>query len=68
MRFCETLTQAVTFIRQGHIRIGPDVVTNPALHVTRDMEDHITWAEGSKVKRQVQTFKENVDDFDLMCS
>ena len=30
------------------------VVRTPALHVTRDMEDHITWADGSKIKRHVQ--------------
>merc|ERR1712039_848510 len=58
MRFCESLHEAVTFIQQGHIRIGPDIVTNPAVHMTRDMEDHVTWAEGSKVKRNVKEFNE----------
>mmetsp|Transcript_86165 Transcript_86165/g.136014 ORF Transcript_86165/g.136014 Transcript_86165/m.136014 type:complete len:184 (-) Transcript_86165:110-661(-) len=67
-KYCETMTEAVTFIRQGHIRIGPDVVTNPALHVSRDMEDHITWAAGSKIKRHVQKFGDQVDDFDLLAS
>merc|ERR1719486_745877 len=66
MKFCETLQEAVTFIKQGHFRIGPDVVSNPALHVTRDMEDHITWSEGSSMKRHVQEFKDQADDFDLL--
>jgi len=29
----------MTPLIKGEIRIGPDVVTNPALHITRDMED-----------------------------
>eukprot|EP00933_Yihiella_yeosuensis_P072609 TRINITY_DN81049_c0_g1_i1.p1 TRINITY_DN81049_c0_g1~~TRINITY_DN81049_c0_g1_i1.p1 ORF type:complete len:184 (+),score=34.27 TRINITY_DN81049_c0_g1_i1:64-615(+) len=66
MRYCQTLTQAITLIKQGEIRIGPDVVSNPAMHVTREMEDHITWAEGSKMRRAVKDFKNEVDDFDLL--
>ena len=59
---------------KGEVRIGPDLVTNPALHVTREMEDiffvdiaeschhsirnedHITWAEGSKMRRHIKEF------------
>merc|ERR1712110_882013 len=54
MKFCTTLTEAVTFIKQGHFRIGPHVVSNDCIHITRDMEDHITWAEGSKMKQKVR--------------
>lgn len=32
------------------------MVTNPALHVTREMEDHITWSEGSKMRRHIKEF------------
>lgn len=28
---------------KGEIRVGPDLVTNPALHVTREMEDLGAW-------------------------
>eukprot|EP00931_Biecheleriopsis_adriatica_P108311 TRINITY_DN82625_c0_g1_i1.p1 TRINITY_DN82625_c0_g1~~TRINITY_DN82625_c0_g1_i1.p1 ORF type:complete len:193 (+),score=55.42 TRINITY_DN82625_c0_g1_i1:30-581(+) len=66
MKFCENLTQAVTYIKQGEIRIGPEIVSNPALHVTREMEDHITWAEGSKMRRHVKEFSNEADDFDLL--
>ena len=31
----ETLKAAVTFIEQGHIRVGPELVTDPAFLVTR---------------------------------
>eukprot|EP00928_Gymnodinium_smaydae_P074220 TRINITY_DN57287_c0_g1_i1.p1 TRINITY_DN57287_c0_g1~~TRINITY_DN57287_c0_g1_i1.p1 ORF type:complete len:184 (-),score=59.30 TRINITY_DN57287_c0_g1_i1:86-637(-) len=68
MKFCETMEEAVTFIKQGQIRIGPDIVSNPALHVSREMEDHITWAAGSKIKRKIKEFQDEVDDFDLLAS
>ena len=29
------LMQAVKFIEQGHVRVGPDAVTDPAFLVTR---------------------------------
>lgn len=28
---------------KGEIRVGPDLVTNPALHLTREMEDLDAW-------------------------
>jgi len=65
-KFVDNMYQAVNFVQQGHIRIGPDIVSNPKLHVTREMEDHITWAEGSKVKKSVKEFAEQVDDFELL--
>ena len=34
---CDTCT--CSSLLQGEIRVGPDLVTNPALHVTREMED-----------------------------
>ncbi|KAF6777568.1 hypothetical protein AHF37_03276, partial [Paragonimus kellicotti] len=31
----ETMKAAVTFVEQGHVRVGPDVITDPAFLVTR---------------------------------
>lgn len=66
MKFADGLSKAISYIKQGEIRIGPDVVTNPALHITRDMEDHITWAEGSKMRRHIKEFANEADDFELL--
>mmetsp|Transcript_33791 Transcript_33791/g.54535 ORF Transcript_33791/g.54535 Transcript_33791/m.54535 type:complete len:184 (+) Transcript_33791:3-554(+) len=66
MKFCETLKEAVTFVEQGHIRVGPEVVTDPAFHVTRNMEDFITWVDSSKIKRKVMKYNDALDDFDLL--
>ncbi|KAA8495454.1 U3 small nucleolar ribonucleoprotein IMP3 [Porphyridium purpureum] len=65
LNFAETLNLAVRFIEQGHIRIGPKVITDPAILVTRNMEDFITWADGSKIQRKVVSFNEKRDDYDL---
>jgi U3 small nucleolar ribonucleoprotein protein IMP3 len=34
-KYCETIKAAVTFIEQGQIKIGTEVVTDPAFLVTR---------------------------------
>mmetsp|Transcript_14127 Transcript_14127/g.34224 ORF Transcript_14127/g.34224 Transcript_14127/m.34224 type:complete len:184 (+) Transcript_14127:31-582(+) len=66
LKMCETLKEAVTFVEQGHIRVGPNVVTEPAFHVTRNMEDFVTWVDSSKIRRKVQKYNDAVDDFDLL--
>ena len=60
------MTAAVRFVEQGHVRVGTEVVTDPAFLVTRDMEDFVTWVDGSKVRRNILRYREGVDDFDLM--
>ena len=65
-KYAQTLQQAVTFVEQGHIRIGPEIVTDPAFLVTRTMEDFITWSNGSKIRRTIQRYNDQEDDFDLM--
>eukprot|EP00919_Chromeraceae_sp_WS-2016_P032237 GHVR01075951.1.p1 GENE.GHVR01075951.1~~GHVR01075951.1.p1 ORF type:complete len:185 (+),score=23.65 GHVR01075951.1:117-671(+) len=66
-KFCERMKEAVTYIEQGHVRIGPDIVNDPAFHVTREMSDHISWAQGSAIKRTVKQFNQEADDYDLLC-
>jgi U3 small nucleolar ribonucleoprotein protein IMP3 len=66
LKFCENVSEADRYVRQGHVRIGPDVVTNPASLVTKEMEDYITWAHGSKIQEHVRRYNDNVDDFDAL--
>ncbi|GIL43127.1 hypothetical protein Vafri_961 [Volvox africanus] len=66
IKMAETLREAVTFIEQGHVRVGPDTVTDPAFHVTRNMEDFVTWVDTSKVKRKVLKYNDKLDDYDLL--
>ncbi len=65
LKMCETLKEAVTFIEQGHVRVGPQVVTDPAFIVTRAFQDFVTWVDSSKIKRSVMAYNDAVDDFDL---
>ena len=41
MKMAETLRIAVTFVEQGQVRVGPNVVTDPAFLVSRNMEDFV---------------------------
>lgn len=66
MKMAQTPKMAITFIEQGQVRIGPNVVTDPAFLVTRGMEDFVTWVDGSKVRRTVQKYNDKLDDFDMM--
>lgn len=66
MKFAENLTEATSLIEQGHVRVGPTQVKDPAMLVTRSMEDFITWVDTSKIKRKVSQFNDEVDDFDLL--
>ena len=66
IKMAEHLKEAVTYIEQGHVRVGPEVVTDPAFLVTRNMEDFITWVDSSKIKKKVMEYNDALDDYDAM--
>ena len=66
LKYCEHLEQATEFVRQGQIRVGPEVINDPAFLVSRAMADFITWADGSKIKAAVAKYNDKLDDFDLL--
>lgn len=66
LRMAENLREAVTFIEHGHVRVGPDTVSDPAFLVTRSMEDFVTWVDTSKIKRKVLQYNDKLDDYDLL--
>ena len=51
---------------QAQVRVGPEVITDRAYLVTRNMEDFITWVDTSKIKRHIMKYNEKLDDFDLL--
>ena len=65
LKMCEHMSQATTFVQQGHVRIGPQVVTDPAVLVTRKMEDFVTWADDSKIREKILRHNDEMDDYDL---
>eukprot|EP00246_Nothoceros_aenigmaticus_P014606 TRINITY_DN567_c0_g1_i1.p1 TRINITY_DN567_c0_g1~~TRINITY_DN567_c0_g1_i1.p1 ORF type:complete len:182 (+),score=44.12 TRINITY_DN567_c0_g1_i1:140-685(+) len=64
--FAETMKEAVTFIEQGHIRVGTETITEPAYLVTRKMEDFVTWVDTSAIRRKVLAYNERLDDYDIL--
>ena len=66
LKMAQTLKVACTLIEQGQVRVGPNVVTDPAFLVTRSMEDYVTWVDWSKIRGTVQKYNDRLDDFDLL--
>ncbi|KZO94827.1 alpha-L RNA-binding motif-containing protein [Calocera viscosa TUFC12733] len=66
LRMAENVKTAAKYIEQGHIRVGPETITDPAYMVTRQNEDFITWVSTSKVKRTIMKYNDELDDFDLL--
>ena len=62
----ENMKAAVTFVEHGHIRVGPRLVTDPAYIVPRSMEDFITWADTSKIRKHVLQYNEELDDAEFL--
>ena len=66
LKMAETVSMAVKYIEQGHVRVGPQTISDPAFLVTRVMEDAVTWVDGSKIKRKVLEYHDKLDDYDLL--
>ena len=65
LKMCQSVSRATLLIEQGHIRVGPHVISDPAYLVTRTMEDFVTWVHTSKIRRHIATYNDTVDDYDL---
>eukprot|EP01127_Copromyxa_protea_P020246 TRINITY_DN6739_c0_g1_i1.p1 TRINITY_DN6739_c0_g1~~TRINITY_DN6739_c0_g1_i1.p1 ORF type:complete len:186 (+),score=40.83 TRINITY_DN6739_c0_g1_i1:251-808(+) len=65
-KYAETMKAAVTYVETEQIRVGPNIITDPAFLVTRNMEDFITWTDTSKVKKNIMTYHNKMDDFDFL--
>lgn len=56
----ENLKHATKMIEQGHVRIGPELVKDPAFLVTRNLEDFVTWVDSSKIRQHVLEYNGEV--------
>uniref|UniRef100_A0A914RCQ8 Ribosomal protein S4 n=1 Tax=Panagrolaimus davidi TaxID=227884 RepID=A0A914RCQ8_9BILA len=61
---CKDIGQAAQFIEQGHVRIGAELITDPAFLVTRTMSDLVTWTNASKIRKHVESYNNIRDDFE----
>ncbi len=62
----ESVKMAVQYVEQGHIRVGPQTITDPAFLVSRHLEDYVTWVDSSKIKQKVLKYSNKLDDYDLL--
>lgn len=65
LHMAQTVKNAVEYIEQGHVRVGPDLVLDPAFLITRNLEDFVTWTDTSKIKRHIMEYNQERDDFDF---
>jgi len=75
LKMCETVSSGVKFVEQGHVRVGPEVITDPAYLVpryksldlfwltARNLEDYVTWVDSSKIKRNIMKYSDKVMAF-----
>lgn len=66
LKMAETVKEATTFVQQGHVRVGPKVITDPAYLVTRSNQDYVTWVDTSAIRRKVAAYNDQLDDLDLL--
>ena len=64
LKMAETVKEAVMYIEQGHVRVGVETITDPAFHVSRTMEDHVTWVKTSSIRKKVLKYNNEYDDLD----
>ncbi|RQM27864.1 hypothetical protein B5M09_007012 [Aphanomyces astaci] len=66
LKMSENIKEATTFVEQGHVRVGPNTVTDPSFMITRPFEDFVTWVDSSKIKRTIHKYNDKLDDYDLL--
>lgn len=61
----EYIKNATDLIEQGHVRVGTEVVKDPAFLVSRTLEDFVTWVDSSKIRRHVMEYNNMVGSYDF---
>ncbi|XP_076677201.1 U3 small nucleolar ribonucleoprotein IMP3 [Andrena cerasifolii] len=64
-KMSQNIKMATQFVEQGHVRVGAEVVKDPAFLVTRSLEDFVTWVDTSAIKKHVLEYNNAKDDFDI---
>ncbi|XP_055916368.1 U3 small nucleolar ribonucleoprotein protein IMP3 [Eupeodes corollae] len=64
-KLSENIKGATDLIEHGHVRVGPEMVKDPAFLVSRNLEDFVTWVDGSAIRKHVMEYNNLRDDFDL---
>ncbi|XP_061402558.1 U3 small nucleolar ribonucleoprotein protein IMP3 [Musca vetustissima] len=62
-KLSQSIKNATDLIEAGHVRVGTEMVKDPAFLVSRNLEDFVTWVDGSKIKEHVLSYNDMRDDF-----
>ncbi|XP_014610433.1 PREDICTED: U3 small nucleolar ribonucleoprotein protein IMP3 isoform X1 [Polistes canadensis] len=65
-KMSENIKLATQFIEQGHVRVGTELIKDPAFLVTRNLEDFVTWVNTSAIKKHIMEYHDARDDYDMM--
>ncbi|KAG7190030.1 hypothetical protein KM043_006180 [Ampulex compressa] len=65
-KMSENMKIATQLIEQGHVRVGVEVIKDPAFLVTRNLEDFVTWVDTSAIKKHILEYNNTRDDFDFV--
>ncbi|KAK0426359.1 hypothetical protein QR680_009667 [Steinernema hermaphroditum] len=63
-KMAQRVEMASDFVEQGHVRVGVELVTDPAYLVSRNAEDTITWTKQSKIRKHIAQYNNELDDFE----
>ncbi|KAJ1977039.1 U3 small nucleolar ribonucleoprotein imp3 [Dimargaris xerosporica] len=66
LKMAQSVQVATKLVKDGHVRVGPEIVSDPAFLVSRKLEDFVTWVDTSSIKRHILKYNDKLDDFDLM--
>ncbi|XP_046989389.1 U3 small nucleolar ribonucleoprotein protein IMP3 [Schistocerca americana] len=64
-KMSQNIRMATQFVEQGHVRVGPEVVKDPAFLVTRNLQDFVTWVDTSAIRKHVMQYNEMFDDYEM---
>ncbi|RZF35848.1 hypothetical protein LSTR_LSTR014178 [Laodelphax striatellus] len=64
-RMAQKVEMATQLIEQGHVRVGADVIKDPAFLVTRNLEDFVTWMDTSAIRKHIKQYNNEYDDFEF---
>lgn len=62
-KLSQNIKNATDLIEAGHVRVGTEMIKDPAFLVSRNLEDFVTWVDGSKIKEHVLSYNDMRDDF-----
>jgi U3 small nucleolar ribonucleoprotein protein IMP3 len=63
MHMVPSSKDATRFVEHGHVRLGSKIVYDPSAIISKAMEDFVSWAEESKIKRKIDEFHGERDDY-----